>query len=143
MDLDTCVYTCHINRPASAPLADSLFPNQLIIFITAVSTLLLSASVVAPSLGLLLRMKSPMKTPVVNNYGCIFCLLSSKFLNMGSYSPMLAFFPLSLANKKPLSITLRNLSLRIGCLWWHRVLLSDQTKSGIPTRKWISRILYR
>ena len=28
-------------------------------------------------------------------------------------------------------------------LWWHCVPLSDQTKSGIPTRNWISRILYR
>ena len=28
-------------------------------------------------------------------------------------------------------------------LRWHCVLLANQTKSGIPTRRWISRILYR
>ena len=28
-------------------------------------------------------------------------------------------------------------------LWWNCVPLADQTKSGIPTRMWIGRILYR
>ena len=28
-------------------------------------------------------------------------------------------------------------------LKWNCVTLADQTKSGIPTRRWISRILYR
>ena len=27
-------------------------------------------------------------------------------------------------------------------LWWYCVPLADQTNSGIPTRRWISRILY-
>ena len=28
-------------------------------------------------------------------------------------------------------------------LWWHCVPLADQTKIGITTRRWISRIIYR
>ena len=99
----TCVYTCRINRPASVPITASLFLHGLISLIVAFYVFLFSAYVVDPRRGLLLRLKSPMKTPVVNNSWCIFCPRSSKFLNIGSYYPMISFRPLSLANNKILS----------------------------------------
>ena len=102
MALDTCVYTCLIDRPASVPIDESLFLHRLISSIDVVSILLLSASMVAPRLGLLLRLNSPMKTAVVNNSRCIFFPYSSKFMNMGSQYPMIALLPLYLANKKSL-----------------------------------------
>ena len=35
-------------------------------------------------------------------------------------------------------IILKGIFKGVNNLWWHCVPLSDQTKSGIPTRKWIS-----
>ena len=63
------MYTYLVDRPASVPLAAPLFLHRLISSISAVSNFLFSASVVAPRLGILLRLNYPMKTPVANNYG--------------------------------------------------------------------------